>query len=142
MTVSWLTPTYAESFVHLTDASGNVKVIKGTDKAATYTFQSAYESAPYVSGYIHHVTVSGLSPAEKYSYQCGDSTTMSSVFTFTSPPSLGPNVPFRFGVMGDMGQTNNSEHTMQMMIDGGYQHNLLIGDLSYVRPPCPRGGVL
>jgi hypothetical protein len=66
----------------------------------------------------------------------GDSTTMSAVFTFTAPPALGPNVPFRFGVMGDMGQTNNSAHTMQMMIEGGYQHNLLIGDLSYVRVQC------
>jgi ribosomal protein S11 len=71
MTVSWISSDFTDSFVHLTDAGGNVKVVKGTDKATTYTFQSAYEAAPYVSGFIHHVTVTDLTPASKYSYQCG-----------------------------------------------------------------------
>jgi len=167
-----------------------------------YTFQSAYESKPYTSGYIHHVTVTDLKPETKYSYQCGDSTTMSATFAFTTPPQVGPTAPFRFGtlerfvsckkktkkkndypqtqqtpshsrilmnvparfilmliyssnhdddacrrqqwqcrrvppdfkskgVMGDMGQTNNSAATMQHIISGGYSATLLVGDLSY-----------
>jgi len=108
-----------------------VNVVKGKDEATTYTFQSAYESKPYTSGYIHHVTVTDLKPETKYSYQCGDSTTMSATFAFTTPPQVGPTAPFRFGVMGDMGQTNNSAATMQHIISGGYSATLLVGDLSY-----------
>ncbi|KAI8533048.1 hypothetical protein RHMOL_Rhmol11G0265600 [Rhododendron molle] len=68
----------------------------------------------------------------KYYYEVGiDHTTR--MFWFTTPPKTGPDVPYTFGLIGDLGQTFDSNKTLTH-----YQLNpakgetlLFVGDLSY-----------
>ncbi|KAJ8446626.1 hypothetical protein Cgig2_002788 [Carnegiea gigantea] len=55
-------------------------------------------------------------------------------FWFMTPPKVGPNVPYTFGVIGDLGQTYDSNTTLTHFernpVKG--QAVLFVGDLSYV----------
>jgi hypothetical protein len=136
MTISWITDTKVISVVELSQTSptkGPVIKVTGTAEASQYAFQSAYKKDPYTSGWIHHVTVMGLDNDATYSYNCGsDKKSSAGPFTFTTPPAVGPDASFKIAIMGDMGQTSNSDATMHHILDGGpYLATLLVGDLSY-----------
>ncbi|KAF3639246.1 Purple acid phosphatase 2, partial [Capsicum annuum] len=54
-------------------------------------------------------------------------------FWFVTPPPVGPNVPYTFGLIGDLGQTYDSNMTLthyEMNPTKG-QTVLFVGDLSY-----------
>ncbi|KAI8013782.1 Purple acid phosphatase 5 [Camellia lanceoleosa] len=68
----------------------------------------------------------------KYFYEVA-SNEVTCQFSFTTPPKPGPDIPYTFGVIGDLGQTADSnqtlEHYMSNPIKG--QAVLFAGDLSY-----------
>ncbi len=76
--------------------------------------QSAYSArhpgrADYTSGFLHSAVLSGLKPSTKYYYSCGDDAlAMSSVRSFVTPPKIGANQPITLGILGDLGQTEDS----------------------------------
>lgn len=78
------------------------------------TNRSAYSTrhpgrADYTSGFLHSATLQGLEPSSTYFYSCGDDTLeMSSVRSFDTPPKVGPEQPITLGVLGDLGQTDDS----------------------------------
>jgi 3',5'-cyclic AMP phosphodiesterase CpdA len=92
----------------------------------------------YSSPLLHECTLVGLAPATRYSYAVGGSPREMS---FVTPPGAplggaeGAEGAFRFAVMGDVGQTNYSNATMQGALDWaretGASTLLFPGDLSY-----------
>lgn len=78
------------------------------------TNRSAYSTrhpgrADYTSGFLHSATLQGLEPSSTYFYSCGDDTlAMSSVRSFDTPPKIGPEQAITLGILGDLGQTDDS----------------------------------
>ncbi|CAA0807654.1 Purple acid phosphatase 10 [Striga hermonthica] len=95
----------------------------------TYT---KYKFYTYTSGYIHHCTIENLQFDTKYYYLVGYRQAPR-IFWFRTPPEVGPDVPYTFGLIGDLGQTYDSNSTLTH-----YESNpikgetvLFVGDLSY-----------
>lgn len=90
-----------------------------------------YRFYNYKSGFIHHCTLRGLKFDTQYFYKVGIMHTPR-VFWFKTPPKVGPDVPYTFGLIGDLGQSFDSNKTLTH-----YQSNpdaqavLFVGDLSY-----------
>nr|AAD20634.1 purple acid phosphatase precursor [Anchusa officinalis] len=91
-----------------------------------------YKYYNYTSGFIHHCTIRRLKHNTKYHYEVGIGHTVRS-FWFMTPPEVGPDVPYTFGLIGDLGQSYDSNSTLTH-----YEFNptkgqavLFVGDLSY-----------
>ncbi|KAH7282213.1 hypothetical protein KP509_35G019500 [Ceratopteris richardii] len=92
--------------------------------ATNYTFAS------YKSGYIHHCLVGGLMHDSNYTYKLGKGAEARQ-FWFCTPPKLGPDVAYTFGIIGDLGQTYDSLRTFEHYTASNGQAVLYVGDLSY-----------
>ncbi|XP_042500943.1 purple acid phosphatase 2-like [Macadamia integrifolia] len=124
--ISWVTQDelgsktvqyWAENSKHKHHAKGTV---------VTYRYYN------YTSGYIHHCAIENLEFDTKYHYELGTGKAKRQ-FWFRTPPKIGPDVPYTFGLIGDLGQTYDSNSTLTH-----YENNpikgqavLFIGDLSY-----------
>ncbi|KAJ8767115.1 hypothetical protein K2173_013512 [Erythroxylum novogranatense] len=124
--VSWVTQDEpgSSTVVYWSEDSKQKEEAKG--KHYTYKFFN------YTSGYIHHTTIRKLKFNTKYYYEVG---TLHSKrqFWFKTPPAVGPDVPYTFGLIGDLGQSYDSNKTLTH-----YENNprkgetvLFVGDLSY-----------
>ncbi|XP_071716041.1 bifunctional purple acid phosphatase 26-like [Rutidosis leptorrhynchoides] len=89
-----------------------------------YTFYN------YTSGYIHQCLLNDLEYDTKYYYEIGEGDSARS-FWFQTPPKIDPNAYYKFGIIGDLGQTFNSLSTLEHYIQSGAQTVLHVGDLSY-----------
>jgi hypothetical protein len=126
MLVSWVTA----------EAEGNSTVLYGPaaddrrlDRAAEgvttrYTFYN------YTSGYIHHCNLTGLHHGTRYHYALGFGDTVRT-FWFVTPPPPGPGSPLRLGLIGDIGQTPDSNTTLSHYEQHPGDAVLFVGDLSY-----------
>lgn len=123
--ISWVTP-------HL---HGSHTVYYGTEQGK-YTlkakaFNTSYSFKGYKSGQIYHCVVDGLEYNTKYYYQIGSGPSHRE-FWFKTPPEVGPDSPYTFGLIGDLGQTKNSLSTLQHYMKGGEGETVLfVGDLTY-----------
>ncbi|KAJ4827475.1 prolyl aminopeptidase [Turnera subulata] len=124
--VSWVTVDEpgSNAVLYWSDNSKNKRRAEGHIKRYSYY--------TYKSGYIHHCTLRRLEYNTKYYYEVGLGNTTRQ-FSFMTPPAVGPDVPYTFGVIGDLGQTFDSNKTLTH-----YENNqlkgqavLFIGDLSY-----------
>ncbi|XP_059434086.1 purple acid phosphatase-like [Corylus avellana] len=124
--VSWVTVDEPGSSTvnYWSENSKEKKQAQG--KVVTYKFTN------YTSGFIHHTTIRKLKFNTKYYYEVGIGHTPRQ-FWFTTPPEVGPDVPYTFGLIGDLGQTFDSNMTLTH-----YELNpqkgktvLYVGDLSY-----------
>ncbi|KAL3515129.1 hypothetical protein ACH5RR_022031 [Cinchona calisaya] len=125
--VSWVT----------VDERGSNTVLYWSEKNSTKKLKAKgmvtkYKFYNYTSGYIHHTTIKNLQHNTKYYYEVGIGHT-TRTFWFVTPPEVGPDVPYTFGLIGDLGQTFDSNRTLTH-----YQSNpskgqavLYVGDLSY-----------
>ena len=132
MTISWVTKAEADTAVNfgLNQNQMNQKV---TGYATSYNFDYP-EYEVYQSGFIHHVTLENLQPSTTYVYQCGDFTkgVTSGILNFRTMPAVGDLSPMSFGVIGDLGQTNDSESTIHHILNKPRLGMILhAGDLSY-----------
>ncbi|XP_073150383.1 bifunctional purple acid phosphatase 26 [Henckelia pumila] len=93
------------------------------------TFQN-YTFYNYKSGYIHQCLVDGLQYSTKYYYEIGSGGS-SRRFWFQTPPAIDPDVSYKFGIIGDLGQTYNSLSTIEHCGQTDAQAILFVGDLSY-----------
>ncbi|KAG6505848.1 hypothetical protein ZIOFF_038214 [Zingiber officinale] len=93
MIISWVTQ----------DEPGSSKVLYGTDKDHLHKSaqgkHTRYKFYNYTSGYIHHCTIHHLQHDTKYYYAIGIGHTVRT-FWFTTPPKVGPDVPYIFGLIG------------------------------------------
>jgi len=100
---------------------------KVTGQSKNYTFNN------YTSGQISHVELTGLSPSTRYYYQCGDFIgNPSEIASFTTGPKIGDTTPMTFGVIGDIGQTPDTEKTLAHL-HKSHQLDMILhaGDLAY-----------
>ncbi|KAH7281039.1 hypothetical protein KP509_36G026900 [Ceratopteris richardii] len=123
--VSWITP----------DAVGSPIVYYGTEKdnysfSVTAELTTTYTAYNYTSGFIHHCTLDNLEYGTRYFYKLGEGN-VSREFWFTTPPESGPDVPYTFGVIGDLGQTADSNTTVDHYLYSKGQAVLFVGDCSY-----------
>ncbi|CAN8232475.1 unnamed protein product [Cochlearia groenlandica] len=122
--ISWVTP----------DEPGSSKVrygeVEGKHEFVAQGTHSNYTFYEYKSGFTHHCLVSGLEYDRKYYYKIGSGES-SREFWFVTPPELHPDASYKFGIIGDMGQTFNSLSTMEHYMHSGAQAVLFLGDLSY-----------
>ncbi|KAL8502702.1 hypothetical protein ACS0TY_021717 [Phlomoides rotata] len=84
----------------------------------------------YKSGFIHQCLLDGLQHDTKYYYEIGNGDS-SRKFWFQTPPEIGPDSSYKFGIIGDLGQTYNSLSTLKHSMQTGAQTILFVGDLSY-----------
>ncbi|XP_052191928.1 purple acid phosphatase 2-like [Diospyros lotus] len=126
VTVSWVTR----------DEPGSSSVLywreNGQDKIQAEGMYVTYKFYNYTSGFIHHCTINNLEVDTKYYYEVGNGNT-TRTFWFMTPPQVGPDVPYTLGLIGDLGQTFDSNRTLTH-----YELNpakakavLFVGDLSY-----------
>ena len=133
MVVSWADFT--------TETTGEVQygLSANTLNETSSSIGTKYTMRSYVSPMIYKVTLSGLLEGNQlYYYRVGSANTgFSSVYQFKSHPGVGKQVPITFHVIGDLGQTTNSEETLHEVNDN---ENALVtlsgglismGDLSY-----------
>ncbi|KAL2254781.1 purple acid phosphatase 2 [Sesamum indicum] len=124
--VSWVTVDEPGSNTVLYWAANSKLKNKAKGTLTKYKFYN------YTSGYIHHCTIKNLEYDTKYYYEVGIGHTRRT-FWFTTPPAVGPDVPYTFGLIGDLGQSYDSNRTLTH-----YERNpakgqtvLFVGDLSY-----------
>jgi len=137
MSISWLTKNERGSTVWY-------GLNKTTLNLIEYGSQSSYHfDYPnlnvYQSGTIHHVELTNLLPSTVYYYICGDISrdTQSDVLSFRTADPVGSYYSedlgsFTFGIVGDLGQTDHSQETVNhIQNDRLVQMILHVGDLSY-----------
>ncbi|XP_041016568.1 purple acid phosphatase 5-like [Juglans microcarpa x Juglans regia] len=126
--ISWVTPLMRHpNFVTYWAAEGKLKNYKLTSPAKI----TSYRYFNYTSGYIHHATIKRLEYDTKYFYEIGIGV-CARLFHFRTPPKVGPDVPYTFGIIGDLGQTINSNETLEHYISNPTAQTMLFaGDLSY-----------
>ncbi|XP_059072054.1 purple acid phosphatase 2 [Cryptomeria japonica] len=122
--VSWVT----------TSEPGSNTVLYGTEqskyKYSAEGIVASYKYSNYTSGYIHHCTVKNLQYDTEYFYKIGLGNTTRE-FSFFTPPRIGLDTPYTFGIIGDLGQTFDSNRTFQHYLKTNGQAVLYVGDLSY-----------
>jgi hypothetical protein len=133
-------------------SSGNVSggvVQFGTDPDSLVNVASAtttsYSSLLYKSPVFYKATMTGLAAGnQQYYYRVGSPTSgYSSVYSFKSHPGVG-TAGVTFHLMGDPGQTENTQATLNEMLTA--EHSLTgpsggifnMGDLSYANSVEPR----
>ncbi|XP_062165902.1 purple acid phosphatase 25-like [Alnus glutinosa] len=125
--VSWVTPLlrHPDYVVYWAAESKHKKKRKAHSSITTYKFYN------YCSGNLHHATIKNLKFDTQYFYELGTGN-VTRRFSFTTPPKVGPNVPYTFGIIGDLGQTHDSYQTLQHYVSNPKgQAVLYVGDLSY-----------
>ncbi|XP_010678957.2 purple acid phosphatase 6 isoform X1 [Beta vulgaris subsp. vulgaris] len=124
--ISWVTPDERHpDVVRYWSANDPSDVKTSHSQISTYRYYN------YSSGYIHHATIRKLEYDTKYYYELGKGDSVRQ-FSFTTPPRSGPDVPYTFGIMGDLGQTYASNSTLgHYMANPKGQTVLFVGDLSY-----------
>tara|TARA_B110001452_G_scaffold194912_1_gene164899 strand:+ start:908 stop:2230 length:1323 start_codon:yes stop_codon:yes gene_type:complete len=134
MRLQWVTPVAADSTVSVgTDPASLSKSFSGT--VASYSCADKRCGGPYSSGQLHSVHLTPLKSGTKYYYQVAGGATQS----FTTPPAaaLQPAL-VQFGLIGDLGQTQDSNNTVNHLIASGVSTILHAGDLSYADCDQPR----
>ncbi|ERN01269.1 hypothetical protein AMTRI_Chr03g53420 [Amborella trichopoda] len=123
--VSWVTPSEPGSNTVLYWTANDKHKYHAEGHVRKYKFYN------YTSGFIHHCTLRNLKIDTQYYYEVGIKHTMRQ-FSFRTPPKVGPDVPYTFGLIGDLGQSFDSNRTL-----AHYESNpngqtvLYVGDLSY-----------
>jgi hypothetical protein len=91
----------------------------------------------YVSPVLHHVLLEGLLPGTTYYYKVGDPRYyygMSPVISFKTmgaAPGMPSALPFRLGVIADVGQTLNTTAMLKRLMETPIDALSLIGDFTY-----------
>ncbi|CAF2247752.1 unnamed protein product [Brassica rapa subsp. narinosa] len=129
MIISWVTPLNLDgsNVVTYWIASNGSDIKRRKKKAST----SSYKFYDYSSGFLHHATIKNLEYDTKYMYEVGTDKSVRQ-FSFTTPPKVGPDVPYTFGIIGDLGQTYASNETLYHYMSNPKGQTILFpGDLAY-----------
>ncbi|KAF3785149.1 Purple acid phosphatase 2 [Nymphaea thermarum] len=123
--VSWVTTSEPGSSTVLYGTAEHKRKFRAEGSITSYKFYN------YTSGFIHHCHLNGLDYDTEYFYEVGIGHTRRR-FSFKTPPKVGPDVPYTFGLIGDLGQSFDSNTTLSHYesIKKG-QTVLFVGDLSY-----------
>lgn len=125
MIISWVTPTHSVPNVVSYGLANGLSPLGVVEANVT-----SYKFANYKSGFIYHCLIQDLTHDTNYTYQIG-SGAQAREFWFITPPKPGPDVSYTFGVIGDLGQTYDSQSTFEHYKKSNGQTVLYVGDLSY-----------
>ncbi|GAQ84117.1 Purple acid phosphatases superfamily protein [Klebsormidium nitens] len=138
VSVTWIVPSRTKTksvVMYSTEPEKYSNEATGVSETYGYTIS-------YKSGRIHHVTLGDkkrLLPDTTYYYRVGDpNSKISKELSFKTLPSQGPDVPLKFVVIGDLGQTEWSQSTLGHISKTEYDMVILAGDLSYADRYQPR----
>ncbi|KAK1270259.1 Purple acid phosphatase 2 [Acorus gramineus] len=124
--VSWVTPSEPGPRIVFYGMAEEKRRYKAHASSVT-----TYRFFDYSSGFIHHCLLKNLEHDTEYFYQIGIGES-SRQFSFKTPPAVGPDVPYTFGIIGDLGQTYDSNETLShYLANQRGQAVLFVGDLSY-----------
>lgn len=168
MAIDWVTnPQYdaelmrkhhSKSFCdRLADMKLSSSILYGINETALLSLgqgqYTCYVGDEYQSGALHHAILGTgadgpLQANTHYFYQVGDpsqdansSDALSEIYSFKTPPEVGPNsFPYHLGLIGDLGQTENSMETLDHAAALQPDSILNVGDLSYADGYQPRYG--
>lgn len=119
MVISWLSQEKTNSYVSYGINSNKLDLFSN-GSINNYNFGN------YSSNYIYHVTLNNLQPNTKYYYSCASSGTIN---YFTTLPK---DLPIKLGIIGDLGQTEDSLLNINHILkDKEIKMILHAGDLSY-----------
>ncbi|KAL8267651.1 hypothetical protein R6Q59_001449 [Mikania micrantha] len=133
MLVSWVTPLeeHPKYVIYWEVADKKLKGMNRPRRCRARSKTTTYRYYNYTSGYIHHATINRLKYNTKYMYEVGKGNGTRQ-FWFTTPPEVGPDVPYTFGLIGDLGQTQASNETLEHYLGSKKgQTVLFLGDFSY-----------
>ncbi len=106
---------------------------------------TCYATVAYDSGALNHVTIGErggpLKPGATIYYRVGDKVkgVWSDELEFTMAPPRGPSsLPYRLGLIGDLGQTEHSLETLDHIRFNNPDSIMLVGDMSYADGYHPR----
>ncbi|KAJ4850525.1 putative purple acid phosphatase 20 [Turnera subulata] len=120
MRISWITDSETPAIVSYGTATGEYQYSSSNGTTSSYKYLT------YHSGQIHDVVIGPLKSNTVYYYRCGSSSTKE--YNFKTPPA---NLPIKFAVVGDLGQTGWTVTTLDHISKSGYDVLILPGDLSY-----------
>lgn len=156
-TITWASQTTTESLVTYNHLGSSEKMQEHGSPGERYSFlldPSAYypvnttcqgshnytnPDCYYTSPEIHSVTLTDLTADEVYEFQVsGDTMT----FKFNTGPAVGAGNPNKFAIIGDLGQTENSSHTVAAIakaLDAMQVDTVILaGDISYADGYAPK----
>ena len=130
MVVSWLTTYQAPTIVRYGTKPSQLDMMATSNDVVQYT------AFGVMSGYLHHVPLTGLKPSTTYYYLIGNPTNPdgnAGLRYFTTLPKVGQRVKnFQLAVAADIGQTNDSLLTIDHLLEDQESAMLLLaGDTSY-----------
>lgn len=131
MTISWITKTNTDTIVYYGINRHIENIAYGNITAYDFNYP---QYNVYESGIIHHVTLTNLLPSTTYNYICGNIFEGSDfiINSFTTLPEIGSTNFITFGIIGDIGQTNDTKLTLKhIQSKRNIQMILHAGDLSY-----------
>jgi len=135
MTLSWVTTSECDSVAQFGQTSSLGRSAAGnTSSYSTRTVQRDTSNfVNYVSPFIHHVELLGLSPSTIYYYTVGSTSGETSpIGSFHTAPAVGDEQPLVMLAVGDLGQTPDSNSTVMHMLEDEHAALLLhAGDMSY-----------
>nr|AGL44399.1 calcineurin-like phosphoesterase [Manihot esculenta] len=119
MRISWITDDPTPSIV-------DYGTSPGVYSSSANGTSSSYRYITYNSGEIHNVVIGPLNPNTVYYYRCSSNSARQ--FSFKTPPA---QLPVKFAIAGDLGQTGWTQSTLDHISKSDYEVLLLPGDLSY-----------
>nr|GME19620.1 purple acid phosphatase 5-like [Ipomoea batatas] len=135
--ISWVTPeekhpNWVKYWKASVQGSNGKEAATPIKRRRSFAYSSSvYKFYTYTSGFIHHAVIKDLEFNTTYKYEVGNGN-VNRQFSFTTPPKPGPDVPYTFGIIGDLGQTKASNQTLEHYVANPKgQTMLFIGDLSY-----------
>mmetsp|Transcript_299 Transcript_299/g.698 ORF Transcript_299/g.698 Transcript_299/m.698 type:complete len:486 (-) Transcript_299:98-1555(-) len=106
---------------------------------------TCYTTVAYDSGALHHATLGArggpLRPGSVVYYRVGDpeKDVWSEELQFKMAPEIGPkSLPYRLGLIGDLGQTKHSVETLDHINANNPDSVMFVGDMSYADGYHPR----
>jgi len=138
MRVSWLTAEATDSTVYYGTEGSAAMDTHASGSSTQYSCTEKSCGGPYTSGFIHTAHLTPLQPNTKYSYTIGSKDKgLQGSFTMPAPAEL-QSGPVTFGVIGDLGQTPDSNNTVQHLLQASVSMVVHAGDLSYADCDQPR----
>jgi Icc-related predicted phosphoesterase len=141
MVVSWADTTAADTTTTEAECIYGISPDNLDSKVIGYGI--TYSKDDYISPYLFNATLIGLNSGNiQYYYKVGSITSgYSELYSFKSHPGIGPTSigtqTVTFHIVGDLGQTNNTIHTLEEVLMNEHEMNGLsggiinMGDLSY-----------
>lgn len=119
----------------LVGLSASALTTKFTGTSSSYMCTESKCGGPYDSGLIHTAHLTPLEGSKTYYYRVAGGDVQSFV---TPPPAEMQSVPVRLGLIGDLGQTDDSNRTIHHLLEADVAMVLHAGDLSYADCFQPR----